>query len=238
MRKQVGRTVIFVHAVQKGKAMKRQVKTYISAALAVFCVICISNLQASLDAQVYGFYNITNNSVVDAAIGESQLSVWVSDYGTEWVSFKFSNEGPDDSVITEIYFQDGSILGFASIDESLPGVDFDEAGSTAPRNLPGGMSIMPQFTAATGFSIAALNPGPHWGVGPGEWVEVIYSLQPGRTCTDIIEELNNESLRIGIHMQSFDGGGSESFVSVPGPATMALLGLGGLILRKRRKMNH
>jgi hypothetical protein len=215
--------------------MKRQVKTYISAVLAVFGMIYISNLQASLDTQTYGFYNITNNSTADADIGESQLSVQVSDCGTELVSFKFSNEGPDDCVITEIYFQDGSILGFASIDESLPGVDFKEAGSINPKNLPGGKSIMPQFTAVTAFSIESLNPGPKWGVGPGEWVEVVYSLQSGKAYMDIIEELNTEPLRIGIHVQSYADGGSESFVNTPEPATMVLLGLGGLVLRKCKK---
>lgn len=218
------------------ETMKRQVKTYISAVLAVFGMICISNLQASLDTQTYGFYNITNNSTADAGIGESQLSVQVSDCGPELVSFRFSNEGPDDCVITEIYFQDGSILGFASIDESLPGVDFKEAGSINPKNLPGGKSIMPQFTTVTAFSIESLNPGPKWGVGPGEWVEVIYSLQSDRAYANIIEELDNADLRIGIHVQAFEDGGSESFIT-PEPASMVLLGLGGLLLRKRKNKN-
>jgi hypothetical protein len=185
--------------------------------------------------QTYGFYNITNNNAVDASIGQAQLSVVVSDYGTDLVSFKFVNEGPADCVITEIYFQDGSILGFASINESLAGVDFkeDEVGSVNPKNLPGGMSIDPQFIATTGFSIEPLNPEPTWGVEPGEWVEIVYSLQSGKTYANIIEELDSADLRIGIHVQSFASGGSESFIT-PEPTTMGLLALGGLVLRKRR----
>jgi hypothetical protein len=148
------------------------------------------------------------------------------------------NDGPDNCVITEIYFQDGSLLGFASIDESLSDVDFkeEEVGNVNPKNLPGGKSINPEFIATTAFSIEPVNPEPKWGVNPGEWLEIVYSLQSGKHYDNIIQELNNQTLRIGIHVQSFADGGSESFVNTPEPATMVLLGLGGLVLRKRRKI--
>lgn len=216
--------------------MKSPTKKFIKAVFIVAGMVCVLNAQATLDTQTYSFHNITHNDAADASVGEAQLSVQIFDRGTNRVGFKFSNEGLDGCVITEIYFQGGSILGFSSIDESLPGVEFDEVGSTSPRNLPGGMSIMPQFTATTELSIASLNPGPHWGVGPGEWVEVVYSLQPGKIYADIIQELNHADLRIGIHVQSFAGGGSESFINdVPEPGSMAMLILGGFLLRKHRK---
>ena len=94
--------------------------------------------------------------------------------------------------------------------------------------------MTPQFIADAAFSIEPLAPEPFHGVGPGQWVEVVYALQPASTLMDIINQLDNAEMRIGIHVQGFAGGGSESFVNVPQPATMALLGLGGLILRKRR----
>ncbi len=223
--------------MQNGRNMKNQTRMYINVLLVMIGMVCISNAQAGLDMETYDFYNITHNNAANAAIGESQLSVQVSDYGTNLVGFKFMNAGLEDCIITEIYFQDGSILGFASIDESLSGVDFkeEEVGSVSPKNLPGGKSIDPQFIATTGFSIEPVNPEPTWGVEPGEWVEIVYSLQPGKTYANIIEELNNADVRIGIHVQSFGNGGSESFVNVPEPATMVLLGLGGLMLRKRRE---
>lgn len=212
---------------------------HINVALMMVGMMGAANVHAVLDTQTYGFYNITHNSAVDASIGEAQLSVQVSDYGTSGVGFKFMNTGSADCVITEIYLQNGSLLEFASIDESLSGVDFkeDEVGDVRPKNLPGGKSIDPQFIATTGFSIEPLNPEPHWGVEPGEWVEIVYSLQSGKDYANIIEELNNADLRIGIHVQSYADGGSESFIT-PEPATMLLLGLGGLLLQKRRKMNH
>ncbi|MHC5139553.1 MAG: PEP-CTERM sorting domain-containing protein [Planctomycetota bacterium] len=217
--------------------MKKQTSVYVAATLMMIGMLCISNTQAGLDMETYDFYNITHNNAANAATGQLQLSVAVSDKGSGFVGFKFMNAGPADCVITEIYFQDGSILGFASIDESLSGVDFkeDEVGNVSPKNLPGGKSIDPQFIATTGFSIEPVNPEPTWGVEPGEWVEIVYSLQSGKTYANIIEELNTETLRIGIHVQSFENGGSESFIT-PEPATMVLLGLGGLLLRKRRKI--
>lgn len=218
--------------------MIKQSRIHINVALMMVGVMGAANVHAVLDTQTYGFYNITHNSAADALIGEAQLSVQVSDYGTGGVGFKFMNAGPADCVITEIYLQNGSLLEFISIDESLLGVDYqeDEVGSASPGNLPGGRSMGPQFIASQGFSIKPIDPAPYWGVEPGEWVEIMYSLQSGTTYANIIDELNNADLRVGIHVQAYADGGSESFVNVPEMATMSLLGLGGLALRKRRKV--
>ena len=214
-------------------------------------MICVSTVQAVLDTQTYDFYNITNNSAANASIGEAQLSVEVSDEGAvlqnsdtlNLVGFKFMNEGSEHCVITEIYFQDGSglLFDYFDINESLkvngePVVDFkqEDIGNVNPKNLPGGKSIDPAFIATTAFSIEPLNPEPKWGVEPGEWVTIYYTLQTGMMAQDIFNELANEQTRIGLHVQSFDNGGSESFIT-PEPATMILLGLGGLLLRKRRQ---
>ncbi len=188
-----------------------------------------------------GFYNITNNNPGDAAIGEAQLSVEVIETGSD-VTFLFKNSGPEASVIAEIYFDDGSLLGFASIDESLPLVDFDEqdVGSVSPPDLPGGNSITPQFNATGMFSIEPDNPQPKWGVEPAEWVSLTYTLQNNQTYDDVLDELSTGELRIGMHVIAFDSEGSESFVNktyneVPEPATLMLLAAGGLFSLIRRK---
>ena len=59
---------------------------------------------------------------------------------------------------------------------------------------------------------------------PGETLGVVFSLRAGGSHADVISELGDGSLRIGIHVQAFASGGSESFVNtVPDPSPAALL---------------
>jgi hypothetical protein len=74
-------------------------------------------------------------------------------------------------------------------------------------------------------------------VRPGEWVAINFMLQGGQTFADVISELGDGTLRIGIHVIAFGSGGSESFINVPEPGPASLLGfaaLGLLALRRRR----
>lgn len=205
-----------------------------------------------------GFDNITANNVGDAAIGEAQLSVTISDYTVDGsgggladtqVLFTFFNIGPAASSITDIYFDDGTLLDISSILNST-GVDFTEGAS--PGNLPGGNGI--SFETTAGFLADSAAPTQPNGVNPGEQVSILFDLLTGVTLEDTIAALAPASpglipdLRIGIHVQGFASGGSESFVNgpptepgpgVPVPAPLALLGFGGLLLgwttRKQRR---
>jgi hypothetical protein len=193
-------------------------------------------------ADLYTFYNITNNSPVNAAIGEAQLSVNVSDAtatGINKVLFTFYNNGPNACSITDVYFQDGPLFGISSINGSS-GVSFSQWAD--PGNLPGGSSIDPPFVTTRGFS--ADSDTPHLmanGVNSSsEWLNICFALINGNDFTDVIDSLNSEALRIGIHVQGFANGGSESFVNnppapVPEPGTMLLLGTGLIGLAGLRK---
>lgn len=195
----------------------------------VVCFVCIGTSKAALVA-TYDFYNITNNNPTDAAIGEDQISVYVYN-GENTVTFNFSNTGPENSAITDIYFDDGLLLGISSIDDSCVGVDFKNGAN--PSNLPGGENF--GFFADEAFSIESAPPPAKNGVDPEEWVSIVYILSGG-SVEDVIEELNTGVLRIGIHVQDFDFGGSEAFINnVPEPATLLLLTLGGLILRRSKR---
>jgi hypothetical protein len=204
--------------------------------------LCLFAASAKADLSL-NFYNITNNKSTDAKIGEDQLTVKVQELINNKVGFLFENSGPKASVISEIYFDDGALLKIANIFDG-PGVKFEQIGSEVkPPNLPGWDSMTPQFQVTAGFLAEAESPEPTWGVGPQQWVNIIFDLQPNKSYADVVTALTlptaGEWLRIGIHVKDFAGGGSESFVNVPVPVPGALLlgslGLGyaGMKLRRR-----
>lgn len=203
---------------------------------------------AAAASTTYSFYDITHTNAGAEADGEANLLVEVIDLGGSQVEFKFTNNST--SSLTDVYFDDGSLLGIASIADSGAGVAFSQYAS--PGNLPGGNNASPAFQTTAGFSAdsdPAVSPN---GVSQGEWVTIKFNLQSGKTYADTIAALalphggGPGDLRIGIHVQSFaSGGGSESFINNPAPVPeaetwgMMLIGLGlvGWAVRQRRRQS-
>lgn len=197
---------------------------------------------------VFSFTGITNNSAADTLIGETQLSVGVDDAGAGQVWFRFYNSGADPSSITQIYFDDGpagtgALASFAAFDNSDPGVLFS-AGAT-PGNLPGGNSISPTFSATAGLTAGANAPPPHNGVNPGESLGILANLAAAHNYDDVLDAISSGALRIGLHVQAFESGGSESFITTPrtppvvpapGSALLASIGLWTFQLLRRRRV--
>jgi len=219
-------------------------KTFFAAA-----VTLLGAASASADTiTTYNFEQITNNGNSDV---ESQLTVQVIDLGGGQVGFKFFNNVGTASSITDIYFDDGTLLGISTIS------DFDGAGTgvsftapATPGNLPGGGSLVVPFVTTAGFSLDSTNPPVARGVnGATEWVMVTFNLKDSKTYADTLAALAQATgiggLRIGLHVQGIGGdaglGGSESFVNtVPdGGLTLSLLGIGlagmGLIARYTKR---
>lgn len=197
---------------------------------------------------IYGFTAITSNSVIDPLIGESQLSLSVDSYGANQALFLFSNSGANPCSITDIYIEDG-VLRLSDILNG-PGVSFSRGAS--PSNLPGGNVI--GFEADTKLSVDSDSPTQPKGVNPGEHLGLVFNILCGNTYDDIIAKLNRGigttsnipgDIRVGIHVQGFCDGRSESFVLtpptpndppvVPAPSALLLAGIGLGSLWKMRK---
>ncbi len=197
----------------------------------------------------YGFSNITSNNATNAATG-GQFLVTVTElpidmFGPAMVKFTFSNAGPAASSITDIYFYDGALIGATmAINDSGVGVSFMEGAN--PNYLPGGNNVLPD--ASKKFEADSDAPVQPSGVNPGgEWVEFTFTLLPGITFDDVISSLNSglegpfmpgTDLVIGIHVQGYADGGSESFITsvpLPAPLAMGLAGLGLVGLARLRR---
>lgn len=177
------------------------------------------------------------------AVGENQLWVAVEEYVGEsataddpaQVLFTFSNTGPAKCVVTDIYFDDGTLLGIAFLMDAddpegnplgMKGVDFTQ-GEASPGVLPDSNNLVPSFQVTANF-LCDSDPSPTKnGIGPGESLGVVFDLVAGKTYDDLIaamyepfdEEDDKDDLRIGLHVQCFDVGDgkdwSASFVNIP-----------------------
>lgn len=191
---------------------------------------------ATAQAQTYGFDCVTGNAAANCVAGETQIRVVLGSTVATQARFTFTNVGPAALAITDVYFDDGTLLGIAAVSGSS-GVSFSPFAS--PGNLPGGNAIGFQTTA--GFSADSDPPVQPNGVNPGESLSILFDLQPGRSFAEIAGDLASGALRIGVHAQGYANGGSESFVNLLSPvpeassvlSMAAALGVLGLALRRR-----
>ncbi len=195
-------------------------------------------------AATFGFDAITSNDVADIPVGESQLFVDVTNHGSNQVLFTFRNTGPDASSIADVYFDDrtpANLTGIASIINGT-GVSFSQ-GAT-PGELPSANNASPAFVTTTDFLADSDPPAQPNGVNPGESLGLVFNLVSGMTVDDVVAALiSGIDLRIGIHVQGFASGGSESFVNDPSPVPLpaalplflTMLGGIGLLRWKRRR---
>lgn len=220
-------------------------------------------------AATYSFACLSNNNAGNCGDGAARLVMEVTDAGyatlsgqqVQQVDFTFRNSSLLGSAITEIYFDDGSLLGIDSLIEPGPGVNF-QTKTVKPEDLPGSNHASPPFDATSGFS-ADVNQNTADGVqnlaygGVQEYLTIRFNLQAQKTFADTLRSLNGEitdttadvtypALRVGLHVRAFANGGSESFMNLVPAAVMptpesdsyalilAGMGLVGLLARRRR----
>lgn len=206
------------------------------------------------EASTLSFFCISSKVATDCAYGAAQLSVIVSNPTSNYASFMFKNNVGQKSSITEVYFDAGSSSLSGSERPTL--ADSDSAGKNVafsldadPGNLSGGSSIRPKFATSDEDVFSADSDAGSGGQmthginKSSEWLTMDYKLKSGRTYADVIAELGNGKLRIGIHVTGFEDGKSASFINnplqevppqevsaVPAPAAAWLLGSGLLSL--------
>lgn len=210
-------------------------------------LVLIAGFSGTAHAESYSFACLTNNNAANCASGAAQLRVDVLAYGANQTLFQFYNVGTVSSSITDIYFDDGTLLALAQVFDA-PGVSYSVLAS--PGNLPGGNSIDPAFQTTAGFSADSDAPVSINGVNPGETVGIVFDLQPGKTHGSVIDALSlggaPGGLRIGLHVQGFSNDGSESFINAPAAVSavpeasqwlMMMLGLGMIAARTLRRQH-
>lgn len=183
-------------------------------------------LAASSWGDLFGFSAVTDNSDDPGAIA---AQLFMTAYGSS--SLTFTNAGPLDSSVTEIYFgsEDETLnLSILSATSCSDGVLFDISGARPP-NPPGWWKIT---IASTGSEA----PQPVNGINPSECLELEMSYTSSLTLAELIE---SEVLQVALHVASIgpysDTFGNETTVVIPEPASLVLIGSVGSFMGFVRK---
>lgn len=162
------------------------------------------------------------------------ISVDVTTFDSK-IAFNFYNDS-DESLhnvtITNIYFEQNTFLGAATIIEDHNHTSFSSP--AVPGHLPAGHKLSPYFDDGYGYSAGADAPSPKNGINPGESITIEFDLLHDITPADVIFAISSRNLGIATSVTSFPGAPAELFV-IPEPATCLLLTFGAVFIRKRKK---
>ncbi|MFT5396633.1 MAG: hypothetical protein ACI85N_001837 [Gammaproteobacteria bacterium] len=206
-----------------------------------FVALVVSSNASALMATSYGFGCITSNTPGNCA-AETAFSFTAEEVLAGEVTFTLfhADTMTDTGEITEVYFDGSDNLG--SYISSNP--EWNE--NVSPPQLPSQNTANPAFVTDFALDSDFTGQTPDAPLVPGGSLEIVFALLAMTSFSDVVDAIEDGSLRLGFHVRSINlgsGDGGESFVSVsavPVPAAVWLMGTGliGLIGfgRRRRSM--
>ncbi|MHC4976568.1 MAG: hypothetical protein ACYTF7_08175 [Planctomycetota bacterium] len=191
-------------------------------------------------AAMVGLEPVSMNNEINAQTAAAQIGFDFLDLGADLISglsqvqITITNDGDEDSSVTTVMFDTDM---FASVDDMTSpddGVEFD---FTNKKVLPGGKKF--GFEPTAGLSIRSTAPVRPNGIDQGESLVLTLTMREGYDWSDLVDQIFDGSTRIGIHVQGFEDGGSETFMNelvlIPTPGAMGTLALAGLAAVRRRR---
>lgn len=167
----------------------------------------------------------------------SGLDLWVDviDGGSS-VDFVFHNDSTIASVVTSVYFEDVSAASGLSSPSILPGAGVDFAPGATPGDPAGSISGFYRDWAGNLYTAGATQPSPMMGINPGETLTISFDFSG--VFSDMLAALRSDTgdFRLAQHVQGVGPlGFSVWTTTVPAPAPLALLALGGLVASRRSR---
>lgn len=213
-----------------------------SVCAATFLMLATPASAAPGDVTNIGFEVLENNC---GGLIAPQLNVAVTDEtdgpgAEDRVSFTFTNAGPYDSEVTDVYFYDGAFLGADDDGVVQTGVNFNKT-PTTPPDLPGWGGAPATLVYSSGVTGSLGDPIDD---GVGDSLQVFFELDGAATYAQMVADLLDADFVIGLKVQSIDivlpdgtviEGCSETYITpIPAAGLLGLLGLGVAGLKLRR----
>ena len=211
----------------------------VKSLLAVAGVAALSAISAA-PAWAFTFSNIAGGDTVGDAYANNLGFNVINQGGSVFFDvFNYGNAAAPDMFISKVFFDDNGYLSqpWVNANNNVGQVGF--TGGASNDQLPQGGN---SFTTDYAFS-RRTGEGNAWGIQGGEKLQLAFA----GSYTNVVDALNNGSLKIGLHVQALPNGASDSYISsnsgntqdTPEPLTMlaagAAVGFGTMFKKQRER---
>lgn len=196
---------------------------YAKIILILFCLTSVS-----AHAELFIFGQITGDTT---GLCPDAFTMEVTQQDNQAL-FTFINNCDNGGVLSRIFVKENDLITFSSILDQSDGVSFSDS-DYKNAMLPGGSDL--GFTPQNTYAIEADPARPKNGLHYLDFVSILFDMNDGVMFPDVINSIGGGTLGVGLHVQSLPGGASAGFATVPEPATMMLLGIGTLLVKRKKR---